>query len=148
MKLKAADSEAKTLGNAGPAVPSNRYSAVKVAGRALSYTPPPEPVAAGELSADDRRAIALVQELFKQHVDVSALLADLELAERRPAEWVRYDDCYPNTAINWTPLERLRIGLHVAAVAIATAGAASAALSAHAANGEVQRIAMRQQRPA
>lgn len=111
---------------------------------ALSYTPPPEPLAAGELSAEDRAAIALVGELFKQHVDVAALLADLELAERRPAEWVRHDECFPNTAINWTPLERLRTGLHVAAVAIATAGAASAALSANAANADVARIAMRQ----
>ena len=53
------------------------------------------PPSAGPLTAEDKKAVALVTELFREHVDTKAFLAQLEAASARPAEWVRTESLYP-----------------------------------------------------
>lgn len=50
---------------------------------------------AGLLTDDDKKAVAVVTELFREHVDVEAFLADLEHATVRPSQWARHEELYP-----------------------------------------------------
>ena len=46
----------------------------------------------------DRAAVAALSSLFREHVDIKQLLADLEAATARPSEWAADLAQYPTSA--------------------------------------------------
>lgn len=50
------------------------------------------------MTAQDRAAVAALSALFREHVDVKQLLADLEGATARPSEWAADLAQYPTGA--------------------------------------------------
>jgi len=56
------------------------------------------PPSAGPMSEEDRAAVAALSALFREHVDVKQLLADLEGATARPSEWAADLAQYPTGA--------------------------------------------------
>jgi len=56
-------------------------------GCGFSFKHPEKPESAGPLSEDDRRVVDAISELFDAHVDIKALLADLDRAHLHPSEW-------------------------------------------------------------
>ena len=63
----------------------------------FAFEHPPQPEEAGPLSPIDEAAIALVTDLFREHVDSTALVADLAEASARPGRWVRGLPSFPDT---------------------------------------------------
>lgn len=63
----------------------------------FAFKHPPQPDEAGALTPEDEAHIALVMELFKEHVDTKLLVADLAEASARPSEWVRPMPSFPGT---------------------------------------------------
>ena len=56
------------------------------------------PPSAGPMTEQDRAAVAALSALFREHVDVKQLLADLEGATARPSEWAADLAQYPTGA--------------------------------------------------
>ena len=56
---------------------------------ALAFKRPEATPRAGQLSPEDEKVVALVAAMFKEQIDVEALLADLEAALALPADWVQ-----------------------------------------------------------
>jgi len=64
----------------------------------FAYKHPEVPESAGPLTEDDKKAVALVTELFREHVDCKKFIADLEAATARPGDWVRKEELFPISA--------------------------------------------------
>ena len=47
------------------------------------------------MTEQDCQAVEVLSALFAEHVDIEQLLADLEEASARPADWVRELPLYP-----------------------------------------------------
>jgi len=62
---------------------------------AFAFTHPEVPESAGPLTDEDKKAVTLVSALFDEHVDTKALIADLEEAIAKPADFVRSETLYP-----------------------------------------------------
>jgi len=78
----------------------------------LSFERAKVPPSAGPMTEQDRAAVAALSALFREHVDVKQLLADLEGATARPSEWAadlaQYPMQSPGTAKACDPVS----GLH------------------------------------
>jgi len=61
----------------------------------LSFERPKVPPSAGPMTEQDRAAVAVLSTLFRQHVDLKQLLADLEDATARPSAWAADLAKYP-----------------------------------------------------